>query len=780
MGVPLPPRDGIGTSWTSGFPAWRTRLVQGSFLLMGLLLAAHLVELVPVMHAALTDTWYLEVLEDAIYVLAGLAVGARAVLIRRDRWAWALLSMGLLSYAAGNILAIGVVTFPSAADALWLPLYPLGYASIVLLLRQNVARWHASMWLDGLVAALGVSAVAVALVLAPFLRATDGAFLPVAVNLSYPIADLLMLALVVAAFATMGWRPSATWWLLGFGWAVFVVADTVLLVQVAHDSFVVGSWVDNVWLIGVVPMALAAWMRPAQETKRSAPAGWVLLAVPAAFTSIGVGLLVKGSLQDSSAPTSVVVLSAATIVAALLRMSLTFREVRALADARRQARTDDLTDLGNRRFFLEQLDLVTDETGSGLRAAVLLIDLDSFKDVNDSYGHHTGDQLLRMIGPRLRAALSDGDTLTRMGGDEFGIVLHNADAARAADVARKMRDQLLEPFVLVGMPLHVEASIGISLFPEHGATPSMLLQHADVAMYEAKRGQLGYTIFEPARDGGSRHRLETLEELRVALHSDQLVMHYQPKLDLASGTISGVEALVRWTHPTRGLLLPDNFLPLAERAGLMGMVAGQVLEKSLRDLASWRAQNHELSVAVNLSVSNLQDIELPQQVELLLAVHGIPAEALVLEITENILMADAERSGQVLDRLRAIGVLLSVDDYGTGYSSLAYLQALPVDELKLDRSFVTHMSSDPRAATIVRSTIELSHQLGMLMVAEGVEDAGALQMLREAGCDVAQGYHVARPMAAEQLTQWFDAPTSPCTRSFDAPGTETPEPVVAL
>jgi EAL domain-containing protein (putative c-di-GMP-specific phosphodiesterase class I) len=316
------------------------------------------------------------------------------------------------------------------------------------------------------------------------------------------------------------------------------------------------------------------------------------------------------------------------------------------------------------------------------------------------------------------------------------------------------------------------------LFPEHGTTPSMLLQHADVAMYEAKRGQLGYAVFDPARDGGSRHRLETLEELRVALESDQLVMHYQPKLDVGSGVVSGVEALVRWAHPTRGLLFPDSFLPIAERAGLMGLVAGQVLASSLRDLASWRAQNHELSVAVNLSVSNLQDVELPQQVELLLALHGIPAETLVLEITENILMADAERSGQVLDRLRAIGVQLSVDDYGTGYSSLAYLQALPVDELKLDRSFVTHMSSDPRAATIVRSTIELSHQLGMLMVAEGVEDAAALAMLREAGCDVAQGYHIARPMPAEALTQWLDAATSPFTRTIPAPDAGAAETIV--
>jgi diguanylate cyclase len=778
MGVSLPPREGSG--WLAlRFPDGRAGLLRGAVAVLWLLLAAHLATLVPAVHHAVAGTWFLEVDEDAIYVLAGLVVGARAVLVVRDRWAWAMLSIGLLSYAAGNILAIGVVTFPSAADALWLPLYPFGYACIVLLLRQNAYRWHASMWLDGLVAALGVSAVAVALVLAPFLRATDGDFLPVAVNLSYPIADLLMLALVVAAFATMGWRPSATWWLLGFGWVAFIVADTVLLVQVAHDSFVVGSWVDNVWLVGVVPIALAAWVRPEQKTQTSAPPGWLLLAVPATFTSIGVGLLVWGSVQDKRSPTTVVVLAAATIVAALLRMSLTFREVRALGDARRQARTDDLTELGNRRFFLEQLDLVTGGTGSVAGAAVLLIDLDSFKEVNDSYGHHTGDQLLRMVGPRLRDALRDGDTLTRMGGDEFGIVLYNADAAVAADVARTMQAHLREPFVLVGMPLHVDASIGISLFPEHGRTPSMLLQHADVAMYEAKRGQLGYTVFDPARDGGSRHRLEMLEELRVALQSDQLVVHYQPQLDVASGVTSGVEALVRWAHPIRGLLYPDSFLPIAERAGLMGLLAGQVLSMSLRDLATWRSQGRQLSVAVNLSVSNLQDVELPQQVERLLAIHGIPAGALVLEITENILMADAERSGQVLDRLRAIGVRLSVDDYGTGYSSLAYLQALPVDELKLDRSFVMHMSSDPRAATIVRSTIELSHQLGMQMVAEGVEDAVALRMLREGGCDIAQGYHIARPMAAELLTQWLDASTNPYSTPVGQPDTGASETVTA-
>jgi diguanylate cyclase (GGDEF)-like protein len=760
---PLLRFGGLRSQQPTGFHVGRVNaiLVRGAIGLMFVLLGAHLLAQLPSVQHGLDGTPYYEVVQDTLYVLAGLVVAARAARVRQERWAWGLLGFGLLSYAAANIVFTAYVInltpepFPSVADPLWLMYYPFGYASVVLLLRAHTKRWLASMWLDGLVAGLGVGSVAVAFVLQPVLAATNGSQAAVVVNLAYPIADLLLLALVVGAFATMGWRPSATWCLLGMGMGAFVVADCVVVLQMGGGS-TEWPWVDNVWLVGIVSMALASWTRTTNRDATPPSNGWAILAVPGTFTSIAVGLLVWGSVQENAESTPVVVLSAATIIAALLRTSLTFREVRALADARLEARTDDLTGLGNRRFFLETLDGVTGGR-SGEKVAVLLIDLDSFKEVNDSYGHQTGDALLRLVGPRLQAALRPGDTLTRMGGDEFGIVLRDADKATANELAREVGIHLRDPFVLGGMPLHVEASIGISLFPEHGRTPSMLLQHADVAMYEAKRGQLGYAVFEPSRDGGSRHRLETLEELRVALNSDQLVVHYQPKQALLSGVTTGAEALVRWAHPTRGLLFPDTFLPIAERAGLMRMVAVQVLEISLRDLAAWRADGHELSMAVNLSVSNLQDSELPQQVAQLLARHGVPADALMLEITENILMSDAERSRQVLDGLRAIGVRLSVDDYGTGFSSLAYLQALPVDELKLDRSFVTHMSSDPRAAAIVRSTIELSHELGMQMVAEGVEDEAALQMLRAWGCDVAQGYHIARPMPAEQLILWLPA-----------------------
>ncbi len=383
------------------------------------------------------------------------------------------------------------------------------------------------------------------------------------------------------------------------------------------------------------------------------------------------------------------------------------------------------------------------------------MDLDRFKEINDSFGHPVGDELLCQIGPRLTRALGRGGLLARMGGDEFGILLHGADRAAARRVAHDINVALREAFVLQGMPLHIDASIGIALAPEQGRTTATLLQHADVAMYTSKRGKLGYTVYSPDEARDARSGLQSLEQLRVALETDQLIVHYQPKLELSTGRVVGAEALIRWAHPDRGLLSPDAFLPLAEQAGLMRRITLQVLERSLRDLLVWRAAGHDMHVAVNLSVSSLQDMALPGQVALLLEALDVPARYLVLELTENILMADAERSHQVLGRLRALGLRLAVDDYGTGYSSLAYLRELPVDELKLDRSFVTHLRSDARAAAIVRSTVALSHELGMQMVAEGVEDASVQSALTEWDCDLAQGYHIARPMTHDLLVGWL-------------------------
>ncbi|WP_164704348.1 EAL domain-containing protein [Blastococcus litoris] len=480
-----------------------------------------------------------------------------------------------------------------------------------------------------------------------------------------------------------------------------------------------------------------------------------------------LGLVVSGSVSQSRTWSAEVreAVRQVTLEGSLVVENAALRAVEKLRleQLATEAHHDPLTGLANRRRFIEQVEATV--YGSQADCAVLMIDLDRFKEINDSFGHSVGDDLLCLVGPRLERALEPGDLLARMGGDEFAVLLPGADAARAEEVAGRLIAALRDAFVLDGMPLHVDASIGVALCPEHGRDRSLLLARADTAMYAAKRGRNGYEIWAPDGSTASRDRLETLEQLRTALDTDQLDVHYQPKLDLRTGGVIGVEALVRWNHPERGLLYPDVFLPLAEQAGLMRRLALRVLERSLRDVRDWRAAGLDLTVAVNLSVSNLQDVALPEQVEMLLDSFDVPADALILEITEDVLMADAARSQQVMAGLRRLGVRLSIDDYGTGYSSLSYLRALPVDELKLDRSFVSNLTSDERAAAIVRSTLQLSTDLGMTMVVEGVEDAATLAALRAWGCDYAQGYHIARPMPAERFLAWLAQQPAPVPRA---------------
>jgi diguanylate cyclase (GGDEF)-like protein len=477
-----------------------------------------------------------------------------------------------------------------------------------------------------------------------------------------------------------------------------------------------------------------------------------------------LGLIVTGSVSQPRAwsPSVREAVRQVTLEGALVVQNAELRAIEQLrlVQLATEAHQDPLTGLANRRRFIEELE-TTVYGDDGRPCAVLMIDLDRFKEVNDSFGHSVGDDLLCLVGPRLQGALQDGDLLARMGGDEFAVLMPEADTVRAQQVATRLGTALREAFVLDGMPLHVDASIGIAVCPDHGRDRSLLLARADTAMYAAKRGRHEFEVWAPDGTPDSRDRLETLEQLRDALDSEQLVNHYQPKLDLRTGAVIGVEALVRWNHPFRGLLYPDVFLPLAEQAGLMRRLALGVLERSLRDLRGWRAAGHDLSVAVNLSVSNLQDVALPEQVEMLLEAFAVPAASLTLEITEDLLMADAARSQQVMTGLRKLGVRLSIDDYGTGYSSLAYLRALPVDELKLDRSFVGQLTSDERAAAIVRSTLQLSRDLGMTMVVEGVEDAATLDALRGWGCEYAQGYFIARPMAPAELSSWLRAQPAP-------------------
>jgi len=434
----------------------------------------------------------------------------------------------------------------------------------------------------------------------------------------------------------------------------------------------------------------------------------------------------------------------------------------ALERAMHQAMHDDLTGLPNRACFYDRAEqaLKSDRRG-GAHTAVLLFDLDRFKEINDTLGHRYGDRVLRAIGPRIAPLLRDSDTVARLGGDEFCVLLPGVASADAAvDVANRITVALQEPLEVDGMTLVVEASCGVTVSPDNGDTADLLLQRADIAMYAAKRSHVSVVAFHDELDRNTPDRLALLGELRTALTSDQLALHYQPQIDLRTGTVQGVEALVRWRHPRHGLLSPDVFVPIAEDTGLIHQLTSWVLEEALDQLRRWIddpavATGDDFSVAVNLSTHSLLDDCFATEISVALERFGIPPERLVLEITETTLMADPARAKRVLTVLATQGVRFAIDDFGTGYSSLASLKGLPVHELKIDKSFVRCMHEDSDDAVIVRSVIDLGHTLGLRTVAEGVEHPIIQEHLVALGCDRAQGFAIAAPKPAAELVAWL-------------------------
>jgi diguanylate cyclase (GGDEF)-like protein len=426
------------------------------------------------------------------------------------------------------------------------------------------------------------------------------------------------------------------------------------------------------------------------------------------------------------------------------------------AERERQALHDALTGLPNRALFTQQVSSVIGRAGSGARAAVLLMDLDRFKEVNDTLGHHAGDVVLREVGDRLRRNLPDACVIARLGGDEFAVLVpHAPDRESAVGIAWQMREALERPLGVGDLSLELGGSIGIAMSPEHGSEPVFLLQRADVAMYAAKAAHSGVEIYAPEHDRSSTRRLALVGMLRAAIERGELTVHYQPKAELASGRVVGVEALARWDHPAFGSVPPDEFIPLAEATGLIRPLTLYVLETALGEARRWQDRGFQLHVAVNVSVRNLLDPELIDSVIDLLGRLRVSARRLTLEITEGQIMEDPERMIQVLHGLRSHGIQLSVDDFGTGYSSLAYLKRLPVNEVKVDKSFVTHAATDQADAAIVRSAIDLGRNLGLRVVAEGIEDRQSWDLLAAMGCDLAQGYYLARPMPAAELLDWL-------------------------
>nr|WP_231134558.1 bifunctional diguanylate cyclase/phosphodiesterase [Motilibacter deserti] len=507
---------------------------------------------------------------------------------------------------------------------------------------------------------------------------------------------------------------------------------------------------DLLYGAAVVLCVLAAWSRPRTRDVRPL-AWWAVLAVPIALAALAVGTLVLAGV--STQPAACVGLAAAAILCVLVRAVLAVRDVQSLALSRQEARTDELTGLANRRAFYEAVERhALDAPGAG--AAVLLFDVDRFKEVNDSLGHSVGDELLVELAARWAECVPADALLARLGGDEFALLLPGAGEREGLALGETLRRALELPVALAGIAVHVSASVGVAVELGSPESPSELLRRADIAMYAAKAGP-GVTAYQEVGDE-RLDRLRLGESLRATLSGEQgsgrLVLHYQPQLCLSTGKIVGVEALVRWEHPTRGLVGPLELLPLAQAIGRGRDLTRAVLSEALAQAGRWHRAGHDPRVSVNLAPADLLVPDLPAFVASLLRRHELDPAFLVLEITEDSFMKERTRSLGALEALRALGVAISIDDYGAGYSSLSYLRDLAPSELKIDRSFVADMATCERNRAIVRSTIALAHALGLVVVAEGVETQETEAALREAGCDLVQGFLYARPVPAAQVS----------------------------
>ncbi|GAB2569227.1 hypothetical protein Aab01nite_07890 [Paractinoplanes abujensis] len=702
--------------------------------------------------------WMSAVTLNGVYLSATGLVVARAILVRSHRVAWALIGAGLCCYSAGTAYTWAVqwrggqLPYPSPADLAWLSFYPLAYCGILGFFGR---RWPSRrLVLDGAIAGLGGAALFSVVVVDVLLGSSSGQGLAQVVTLSYPLGDSLLLGTLVCQ-VTAGQAAARRNPALIAGIALFVLADTGYVVLSAQGLYTSGGPVNVLYLAGLTLIGMAAW----NGAGTSAPvrAAAPRMAVPISFAVGALVLLTVATRVRLSAVT--VALAGMTLVLVVARVFVALRELESVGRERHsEARRDPLTGLANRRAVHEYIDQLLARTARR-PIAVLLLDLDKFKEVNDSYGHPAGDQLLQLASARLQQVTRHTDLLGRLGGDEFVLVMSSETLTpdEATRLAGRIRAELLKPFLIDGVQITIDVSIGIA--HEVGEDADSLFQHADIAMYNAKRAGGGHVVYQRNDDQESRLRLELTTALRRDVTTAAMILHYQPKLDLRTGTVRGFEALVRWQHAERGLLMPDVFLPVAEQNGLMSALTHNVLTQAIRECARWHAEGRRVSVAVNASATDLRFECFPQQILDLLDEHGLPAKALTIEITETMMLSDWATTDRVLDRLTSMGVRVSIDDYGTHHSTLSYLRRLhTAAELKLDRSFIADMLTAPRSAAIVRSTIDLAHNLGITVVAEGVEDAQTLHTLREWGCDQAQGYHIGRPAPAAALRPQFAQP----------------------
>ncbi len=679
---------------------------------------------------------------------AGVALAAWRTWIDPQRRAmWGAIALALLCWMLGGIvytyhdINLAELPVPAWSDFWYYLGYLLLYAGLMVEGRRAGAL--RSSWLDGAVVGLAVSAVVGTFVLQPIVAQTGVDIETLAWSVSYPLLALLLLVVLVTAFGPYGRRLGSQRALIAAGIVAYAATDIAYAYTTATSVYVPGTVLDAGWLVGASMIALASLLPGGSSVAIPRRLGAVKL--PVTFGFLALGVVATDIVID--VPRVAMGLGTLAIALAMVRTVLTAREVRELHDSHRQARTDELTRLPNRRALLERL--AAAETDAE-EIALVLIDLDGFKEINDSLGHDVGDELLRLVADRLGECFPAGTIIARLGGDEFGVILAGG-ASSAARVAGAAMLALDRPFRVDDVAVRIGGSAGVAAMPEHALTRRELLKCADVAMYTAKRTGHDSVVYEAASDPNGRERLQLIEELRTSIDVRSLELHFQPVWDVRTRELAGCEALVRWRHPTMGLLAPAAFVPLAEQTGLIRRLTKAVLTQAVEQCAAWARSHNGLRVSVNISATDLVDDSLPDLVAELLRSHGLRGDALTLEITETSIVLDSERAQRAIHSLRGIGVRVSVDDFGVGYSSMSQLLALSIDEVKIDRSFVSGVISDPKAHAIVAATVQLGRALGVVLVAEGIEDDATLTAMRDLGVDRAQGFLLGRPVPAAQF-----------------------------
>ncbi|HEY8717901.1 putative bifunctional diguanylate cyclase/phosphodiesterase [Pengzhenrongella sp.] len=710
------------------------------------------------------------VLQGIFFVL----LFARLLAAAKSRTGTARLSLlfiaaGVGLWAAGSVTlsagqTVAAVSFPAPGEVFFLASY-VGVASFLLLDVPRRAIPTMAIWLEAGVVCGAAACLAAFAVLMPLSGAFSRDGLPLLLAILYPLIDVILATVVLGQLMLRQRDRSVRTIALMVALLGLSAADSSLVLRLSIGAYTANIWLDAVWGLSFAVLVTAACARSTSAIAQPITAqNSSVLPLAAALAVVVLAVRPDGVIGWFVIGSAVV-----TLVCTGARMMMALREAQGAAEAHRLSLTDELTGLPNRRALLAKAD---DALRTGVPLGLALLDLDGFKDVNDSLGHAVGDDVLQTLAHRMRAALDEEVLVARLGGDEFALLALREGELGLFEIAQRIRAVLQNPLRVDNMDLAIDASVGITVREAGDTSSTELLRRADIAMYEAKSTGAGVLCFDASQDGFSRQRLRRGKELREAIAEDQLVVWYQPQVDARTRRVVAMEALVRWQHPEEGLLAPMTFLPDARLSGLMPALTEAVMRHAIADARRWIDEGFSFRIAVNCAPPELVGgTVLPKLFEAL-DKAGLPGECLLVEVTEDSFLAEPERAREALYDLRAHQVETSIDDYGTGFSSLAYLRDLPVQELKMDRSFVSTILTDERSLMIVQTTTQMAHALGLRLVAEGLEDAETAARLITMGVDVFQGYQIAKPMPADDVAPWVRR-----WAAVDGPGEVDPDDV---